>query len=154
MATVTFIKETKQSPSAMRGLINYCVQDKKANDEESGRRFVSGVGCNGEDAFREFTATKLAYKKTDGINFYQYIQSFSPRENIDYETAHAIALEFAEKAWAGHEVLVTTHVDTAHIHSHFVINSVSFSPVHRTAAWDSSFSSRQCTVCAEVRSWD
>ncbi len=130
MATVTYIKESKQSPSAMRGLIKYCVQDFKVQDE-NGQRFVSGVNCDGDNAFGEFMATKLSYGKTDGINFYQYVQSFSPSEDIDAETSHKIAIEFAEKAWLGHEVLVTTHIDANHIHSHFVINSVSFEDGHK-----------------------
>ncbi len=33
MATVIFIKESKQTPSAMRGCIHYCVQEKKTVDE-------------------------------------------------------------------------------------------------------------------------
>lgn len=60
------------------------------------------------------------------MNFYQYVQSFSPEENITPQQAHKVALEFAEKAWRGYEVLVATHCDAQHIHSHFVINSVSF----------------------------
>lgn len=60
------------------------------------------------------------------MNFYQYVQSFSPEENITPHQAHEIAIEFAEKAWTGYEVLVATHCDAQHIHSHFVINSVSF----------------------------
>lgn len=60
------------------------------------------------------------------MNFYQYVQSFSPEENITLQKAHEVALEFAEKAWTGYEVLVATHCDAQHIHSHFVINSVSF----------------------------
>ena len=35
-----------------------------------------------------------------------------------------IGLEFAARAWPGHEVLVATHIDRAHVHNHFVINSV------------------------------
>lgn len=126
MATVTFIPEAKQSVSAMRGLINYCLQDRKVRDEQSDRRLVGGVNCNGENAYTEFMTTKNSYGKTTGMNFYQYVQSFSPREDITPERAHQIGLEFAEKAWPGHEVLVTTHSDAEHIHSHFVINSVSF----------------------------
>ncbi|WP_294467822.1 relaxase/mobilization nuclease domain-containing protein, partial [uncultured Ruminococcus sp.] len=49
-----------------------------------------------------------------------------PEENITPHQAHEIAIEFAEKAWTGYEVLVATHCDAQHIHSHFVINSVSF----------------------------
>lgn len=126
MATVTYIRESKQSISAMKGVIDYCFQDKKVYDEISNQRLVSGVNCDGENAFAEFLATKKSYKKTDGMNFYQYVQSFSPEENITPHQAHEIAIEFAEKAWTGYEVLVATHCDVQHIHSHFVINSVSF----------------------------
>lgn len=126
MATVTYIRESKQSIGAMKGVIDYCCQDKKVYDKRANQRFVSGVNCNGENAFAEFIATKKAYGKTDGMNYYQYVQSFSPKENITPRQAHEVALEFAEKAWKGYEVLVTTHCDREHIHSHFVINSVSF----------------------------
>lgn len=126
MATVTYIRESKQSISAMKGVIDYCCQDKKVYDEISNQRLVSGINCDGENVFSEFLATKKSYKKTDGMNFYQYVQSFSPEENITPQKAHEVALEFAEKAWTGYEVLVTTHCDAQHIHSHFVINSVSF----------------------------
>lgn len=126
MATVTYIRESKQSISAMKGVIDYCCQDKKVYDEISNQRLVSGINCDGENAFKEFMATKKSYGKTDGMNFYQYVQSFSPEENITPQKAHEVALEFAEKAWTGYEVLVATHCDAQHIHSHFVINSVSF----------------------------
>lgn len=126
MATVTYIRESKQSISAMKGVIDYCCQDKKVYDEISNQRLVSGINCDGENAFKEFMATKKSYGKTDGMNFYQYVQSFSPEENITLQQAHKVALEFAEKAWTGYEVLVATHCDSQHIHSHFVINSVSF----------------------------
>lgn len=126
MATVTYIKEAKQHISAMRAVMQYCQREDKTIDPQTGQRFVSGVNCNGANAFTEFVATKTAYYKLDGINFYQYVQSFSPRENITYQQAHAIGLEFAAKAWPGHEVQVTTHCDAQHIHTHFIVNSVSF----------------------------
>ena len=125
MATVTYIREKRQSFSAMRGVIGYCSQEMKTVDE-NGHRYLSGVNCTGENALQEFLLTKQSYGKTDGINFYQYVQSFSPEEGITHAQAHEIALEFAAKAWPGHEVLVATHCDTNHPHSHFVINSVSF----------------------------
>ena len=126
MATVIFIKEGRQNRSAMRAVIAYCQQEYKTFDGKSKRRLVSGVNCDGENAYREFVATKKVYGKDNGIFFYHYAQSFSPSEKLTPEQAHEIALEFAEKAWAGHEVLVTTHCDASHIHSHFTINSVGF----------------------------
>ena len=56
--------------------------------------------------------------------FYHLLQSFSPDEAITPETAHEIAVKFASEQFKGYEVLVATHVDKEHIHSHFIINSV------------------------------
>ena len=126
MATVIFIKESRQNPSAMRAVINYCQQEYKTYDSKSKRKLVSGINCDGENSFYEFMATKKVHGKDNGVFFYQYVQSFLPTEKITPEQAHEIALEFAEKAWSDHEVLVTTHCDARHIHSHFVINSVGY----------------------------
>lgn len=126
MATVNYIPESNQSISAMKAVIDYCLQQKKVADEDSGRRLVGGVNCNGENSFTEFMVTKNAHKKKGGITFYHYVQSFSPRENVSAAQVHKIGLEFAEKAWPGHEVLVTTHTDAEHLHNHFVINSVHY----------------------------
>ena len=54
------------------------------------------------------------------------MQSFSPGESVTAEQVHEIGLAFSKKAWPGHEVLVTTHTDVAHLHNHFVINSVHY----------------------------
>jgi len=126
LASITYIKEARQRPSDMQRVMEYCMQEKKTWDEDAGIRWVSGVNCDGLNSITEFEATKAAWSKEDDIRFYQYVQSFSPQENITHKQAHEIALEFAEKAWPGYEVLVATHCDTDHIHSHFVINSVSF----------------------------
>ena len=126
MATVIYIPEHKQHLSAMRAVIAYCQREDKVWDEQFQRHLVSGIHCDGFNAVTEFEATKAAYHKLDGMNFYQYVQSFSPEEPITATQAHEIAKEFAEQAWPGHEVLVTTHCDAAHVHSHFVINSVSY----------------------------
>ena len=126
MPIVRFIKNEKQNASAMKGSIDYCLQKFKTVDSLTGKRYVSGINCDGLNAYKEFMTTKLANNANNGRYFYQYVQSFSPKDNVDYDKAHKIALEFAEKAWQGHEVLVTTHCDRDHIHSHFIINSVSF----------------------------
>ena len=126
MATVTYVKVKKQSSAAMYGVINYCRREDKVRDSESGRRIVSGINCNGENAFREFMTTKAAYDKLDGTYYYHYVQSFSYKEGITHDKAHEIAREFAAEAWPGHEILVATHLDTKNPHSHFVINPVNF----------------------------
>lgn len=84
LASITYIKEARQRPSDMQRVMEYCMQDKKTWDEEAGIRWVSGVNCDGLNAITEFEATKVAWNKEDGIRFYQYVQSFSPTENITY----------------------------------------------------------------------
>lgn len=125
MATVTYIPEHKQTSGAMKAVMTYCMQEKKTMDPETGMQLVSGVNCIGANSITEFLATKSAFRKMDGTQFYQYVQSFSPEEPITAKQAHEIAMDFATKAWPGYEVLVCTHCDAPHIHSHFVINSVS-----------------------------
>ena len=69
--------------------------------------------------------TKRLHHKTDGVLFYHMVQSFPKGEAVDPVTAHAAALKLAEY-YEGYEVLVCTHTDREHIHSHFLINSVNF----------------------------
>ena len=126
MAILVAIRSTKQSPSAMRGLINYCLQDKKTFDINSGRKLITGVNCIPQNAYTEFMTTKEVYHQERGVNFYHFSQSFSPEEKITPVEAHEVAIEFVKKAWTGHEVLVCTHMDEPHLHSNIVVNSVNF----------------------------
>lgn len=126
MATLSYIRESVQSAAVMKRVIDYCKQDFKVTDPDSGRKFVTGINCDGENSYTEFMATKKCFDKANGVYFYQYTQSFSPDEEITPEQAHQVAIKFAERAWQGHEVLVATHIDRDHIHTHFVINSVSY----------------------------
>ena len=126
MAILVAIRSTKQSPSAMRGLINYCLQEKKTFDINSGRKLITGVNCVPQNAYTEFMTTKVVYHQERGVNFYHFSQSFSPEEKITPEEAHEVAIEFVKKAWPGHEVLVCTHMDEPHLHSNIVVNSVNF----------------------------
>ncbi|MBS6372430.1 MAG: relaxase/mobilization nuclease domain-containing protein [Oscillospiraceae bacterium] len=91
---------------------------------ETGRRYLSRVNCTPELAQKSFMATKNLYGKADGIFFYQYVQSFSPKEEVTPGEAHQIAQELAERFFPGCEVLVATHMDTEHLHSHLIVNSV------------------------------
>ena len=57
--------------------------------------------------------------------FYHMVQSFPKGANIDPRTVHEAARRLAGY-FEGCEVLVCTHVDREHIHSHCIINSVNF----------------------------
>ena len=90
-----------------------------------GQQLVSGIGCQPETAFDEFLSTKLLHRKDGGVMFYHMVQSFPKGANIDPRTAHEAARRLAGY-FEGCEVLVCTHTDREHIHSHCIINSVNF----------------------------
>lgn len=124
MATVNIMKNKRtQSRAGLAFILSYCKRDSKTIHE--GKKLVSGVNCVPESTYHEFMNTKMQYGKTDGRMFYHFTQSFHPDEKLTPETAHEIALKFAQQMFPDFEVLVATHTDKAHIHSHFVVNSVS-----------------------------
>ena len=123
MATVKFISDRKmQSRAGLSFILNYCQRKEKTTLGD--RQLVTGINCLPASAYKEFVSTKLFYRKDSGRMFYHLLQSFSPDEAITPETAHEIAVKFASEQFKGYEVLVATHVDKEHIHSHFIINSV------------------------------
>lgn len=126
MATVNKVAYARQSAGTVSRVKNYIEREDKSYDEELERKLVTGQNCSPEFADREFIATREAYRKESKTWFHHYTQSFSPQENITPEEAHKIAVEFASKAWPDYEVVIATHLDAEHIHSHFLINAVSF----------------------------
>lgn len=99
-----------------------------AKDEEKTEReyFVEGINCNPTTARDQFVSVKQAYGKEDGIQAYHGYLSFK-EQNITPELAQKIGMEFANEVWGKRfQVVVTTHLNTKHLHCHYVINSVSF----------------------------
>ena len=125
MAIVHFVnyKRGTQSRAAMRGVMLYVMQEKKTAWE--GGPLVSGINCQPQSVYDDFLNTKLLYHKDGGVMFYHMVQSFPKGAAVDPRQAHEAARRLAEY-FDGCEVLVCTHVDREHIHSHCVINSVNF----------------------------
>ena len=116
-------KKGTQSRGCMKSVMRYVSQMSKTIWD--GQQLVSGIGCQPETAFDEFLSTKLLHHKDGGIQFYHMVQSFPRGADIDPRTAHEAARQLAGY-FAGCEVLVCTHTDREHIHSHCIINSVNF----------------------------
>ena len=125
MAIVHFVnyKRGTQSRAAMRGVMLYVMQEKKTTWE--GAPLISGINCQPQSVYDDFLNTKLLYHKDSGVMFYHMVQSFPKGAAVDPRQAHEAARRLAEY-FDGCEVLVCTHVDREHIHSHCVINSVNF----------------------------
>ena len=125
MAIVHFVdyKRGTQSRAAMRGVMLYVMQEMKTTWE--GGPLISGINCQPQSVYDDFLNTKLLYHKDSGVMFYHMVQSFPKGAAVDPRQAHEAARRLAEY-FDGCEVLVCTHIDREHIHSHCVINSVNF----------------------------
>ncbi len=128
MAIVNFVNyssrsKSSQSRGCMRSVMKYVSRDDKTLWHD--RQLVTGVNCQAASVYDDFLNTKLLYHKDGGRMFYHLVQSFPSGAEVNPATAHAAALKLAEQ-FKDHEVLVCTHTDRDHVHSHLIINSVNF----------------------------
>lgn len=105
---------------SMRDVMDYAMNDVKTEQQF----FVSGWNCDPYSAREEMQITKHEFGKEDGILAFHGYQSFKPGE-VTPEIAHEIGVKLAKELWPDHQVIIATHLDKKHVHSHFVINSVS-----------------------------
>ena len=113
---------TEEQYQALRDVLSYAKDEEKTECEF----FVEGINCNPATARDQFVSVKKAYGKDDGIQAYHGYLSFK-EQDISPELAQKIGMEFANEVWGKRfQVVVTTHLNTKHLHCHYVINSVSF----------------------------
>lgn len=87
--------------------------------------FECSYACTLETAFSDMRQTKEHWHKSGGVQGYHLVQSFAAGE-VTPELAHRIAKELADRVLGGrYEYVIGTHLNTGHIHSHIVWNSVS-----------------------------
>jgi len=116
------------SRAGIRQAIRYVTKTEKTE-----MRLMTGIHCSPFTATEEMLLTKEMWKKTGGRTYKHFIQSFAPDEVIDPETAHEIAVAYAGECslFDGFEVLIATHKDREHVHTHFIVNSVSVEDGHK-----------------------
>ena len=143
-------KKGTQTRGCMKSVMRYVSQLGKTLWD--GQQLVSGIDCQPETAFGEFLSTKLLHHKDGGVMFYHMVQSFPKGADVDPRTAHEAARRLAEY-FEGCEVLVCTHVDREHIHSHCIINSVNFETgkkVHMADKQIQALRVRNDEICEEL----
>lgn len=135
MATFTAVRNKKQTAGTMANVMKYVVQGKKTM--LGNQWMVTGHNCVAQSSYLEMMTTKRRFQKTDGRQFYHFVQSFSTEDHLTPQEVNAIGVEFAQKQFPDYEVLVATHMDTGHLHNHLVVNSVSYADgrkLHQNAA--------------------
>lgn len=95
-------------------------------DKTDNRKYVTGINCMADIAYKEMSITKEQFNKTGSILGFHAYQSFKGYE-VTSDEAHEIGLRLAEELWGDRfQVIVATHINTKNVHNHFFINSVSF----------------------------
>nr|WP_325215936.1 relaxase/mobilization nuclease domain-containing protein [uncultured Oscillibacter sp.] len=108
---------------ARNGGLEQAIQYALNGDKTEGRILTAHQNCDPGLEYRQMMDTKRDIGKMDGRQCYHIIQSFKPGE-VTPELALEIATEFASEYLTDYEVVIGTHVDKDHIHSHLVFNSV------------------------------
>lgn len=118
MATIKAVS----SRASIGNAINYVTKTEKTEE-----KICEYLNCSSSDPIQAMKETKELWGKTDGRQYYHFVQSWSAEEQITPELAHKIGVETARKIWGeAYEVVVATHIDREHIHNHIVVNSVSW----------------------------
>lgn len=114
-----FSREEYQS---LKDVLSYAKNETKTEHEI----FCDGINCNVAIARDQFITVKKQFGKADGIQAYHGYLSFKETD-LSPELAQQIGMEFAKEVWGDrYQIVVTTHLNTEHLHCHFVINSISF----------------------------
>lgn len=103
----------------LKQAIEYVLNGDKTQEQV----LTAHLNCDPGFEYQQMMDTKRELGKLDGRQCYHIIQSFVPGE-ITPELALQIATEFAAEYLAGYQVVIGTHTDRHHIHSHILFNSV------------------------------
>ncbi len=97
-----------------------------SNYKTEQKLYVTGINCSSETAYQEMINIKKFYHKEGGILAFHAFHSYKKGE-VTPELAHEVGLQVAKEMWGDRfQVIVSTHLNTDHIHNHFVINSISY----------------------------
>ena len=124
-ASVEYVLDEKktsrgQNAKSLEEAVDYALNRAKTEQD----LFESAIACTCKTAFEDMCRIKEMWHKTGGVQGFHLVQSFAAGE-VTPELAHQIGLELAEQILRGkYQAVVSTHLNTGHIHNHIVWNSV------------------------------
>lgn len=123
MAILKAVAPKKTKAKLIQNICAYVLKNEKTEE-----KITYGFNVDVKNCVAQMNATKDFWdKKNKGREYYHFVQAFPPNENITTEQALEMAKKFIQesKAFEDFEVLLATHKDKKHIHTHFIVNSVS-----------------------------
>ena len=110
-----------QNADSLQAAVDYALNKDKTEQD----LFCSAIGCMLDSAFADMCQIKKMWHKEKGVQGFHLVQSFAAGE-VTPELAHQIGQELADRLLGGRfQVVISTHLNTGHIHNHLVWNSVS-----------------------------
>ena len=117
MAVTKILPRSSGLKQAIRYVLNGDIPD--------GQILTARLNCDPGREYEQMMGTKQEVGKNGGRQCYHIIQSFYPSE-VTPALALEIAKEFANVYLSEYQVVIGTHVDRGHIHSHILFNSVNY----------------------------
>ncbi len=109
-------KSKTTKPGSLEEAVDYALN----RDKTESVCFETGLSCLCETAFSDMKENVRRWHKTGGVQGYHLVQSFAEGE-VTPERAHRIGIELADQLLDGrYQAVVTTHLNTRHIHNHIV----------------------------------
>ena len=115
---VVYVRDKSKTtkPTSLEEAVDYALN----RDKTESVCFETGLSCLCETAFADMKENAQRWHKTDGVQGYHLVQSFAEGE-VTPELAHQIGVELADQLLQGrYQAVVTTHLNTRHIHNHIV----------------------------------
>lgn len=120
-------------------VLRYDMNEDKTRDPQRGTVLVSGYLCNPGNAAAEFQNARALYESLHRkkrlpeekreICAVHLVMSFPEVEHLNPELVHRIGMEFVsslrDRGLGDYQAIVSTHLNTAHLHNHILINSYS-----------------------------
>lgn len=125
MAIVKIISNGKNMAAA-RKIMSYILDVKKTEPDLCGTLGDVDAGIlTPKSAYREFQRVRSLFGKDSGRTYTHGTVSWASDE-ITHEEAADFAREYLPRIYPDHQVIYAVHMDTDHIHFHFVVNPVSY----------------------------
>ena len=115
---ISYVRDKNKitKPGSLEEAVDYALN----RDKTEAVCFETGLSCLCETAFTDMKENVQRWHKTGGVQGYHLVQSFGEGE-VTPELAHQIGVELADQLLAGrYQAVVTTHLNTGHIHNHIV----------------------------------
>lgn len=124
-----------KSVGALKAAADYMLGRKKEQIEsgvkKTSEELYTALGCNRDNfannilVTRKLNGKSYSKHKDNTILAHKMSISFHTDDNVSYKDAYKIAEDFAEHFIhsKGYEVLFAVHIDTDHVHAHFLISN-------------------------------